>query len=209
MKSNLKSMVRSAVIGAGLLGAGAAFAHGHDWERHYDDRYDRADDGYYYAPVRVVRAPVEEYRYARVVDVDPIVHRVAISAPQRDCWYEDREIYPPRGIDQQTAAPTIVGAIIGGVIGHQFGSGHARNVGTVAGAVLGASIGHDAAVRSGESQVRSVQRCSVRDYPQYEERVDSYRVTYVYCGREYTTVMPYDPGDRVQLRVGANVAVVP
>jgi len=159
--------------------------------------------------VRVVRRPSEEFTYARVVDVDPIVHRVAVASPQRECWYEDREVYSPRGIDQRSATPTIVGAIIGGVIGHQFGSGYSRTVGTVAGAVLGASIGHDAAVRADGTEVRSVQRCRVNDQPQYQDRVDGYRVTYLYRGREYTTVMPYDPGNRVQLRSGVNMAVVP
>lgn len=214
MKSNLKSIVRSAVLAAGLLGAGGVFAHDHNGPNHrgYDYRgydYDRGDDDGYYGQARVVRRPVEEFTYARVVDVDPIVHRVVAASPQRECWYEDREVYQQRGIDQRTATPTIVGAIIGGVIGHQFGSGYSRNVGTVAGAVLGASIGHDSAQRSGDTEVRSVQRCRVNDYPQYEQRVDGYRVTYIYRGREYTTVMPYDPGNRVQLRVGVNMTVVP
>jgi uncharacterized protein YcfJ len=36
---------------------------------------------------------------------------------------------------------------------------------------------------------------------QVEQRIDGYRVTYVYQGREYSTRMPYDPGDRVRIRV--------
>lgn len=203
---NIKSWIRNAIVTSSVLGMAAVSAHGHDWDRGHDrDRdHDRYDRGSYY--VRV--APQPEFAYARVIDVDPIVRRVAYSQPQQDCWYEEREVYPRRGLDQDTTTPTIVGAIIGGVVGHQFGSGHARNVGTVAGVVLGASVGHDVAVRSGGSEVRSVQRCGVRDYPQYEERIDGYRVTYLHCGRRYTTVMPYDPGERVRVRVGANVVVV-
>jgi len=215
VKSNLKSIARSALLAAGLLGAGAVLAHGNGWgngwsREHDDDRYyDRDDAGYYSRDVRVVRPQFEGMAYARVIDVDPIVHRVAYSNPQRECWNEEREVYPQRGFDQQTAAPTIVGAVVGSVIGHQFGSGHSRDLGTVAGAVIGAAVGHDAAVRAGGAEVRSVQRCAVRDYPQYEERVAGYRVTYVYCGREYTTVMPYDPGERVRVRVDTNVVVTP
>lgn len=39
-------------------------------------------------------------------------------------------------------------------------------------------------------------------------RVDGYRVTYEFQGREYTTVMSYDPGDRVRIRVGHGIEVL-
>jgi uncharacterized protein YcfJ len=34
-----------------------------------------------------------------------------------------------------------------------------------------------------------------------EERTNGYDVTYDYRGRTYNIVMPYDPGQRVRLRV--------
>ena len=34
-----------------------------------------------------------------------------------------------------------------------------------------------------------------------EGYIDGYEVTYVYGGREYVTHMPYDPGDRIRVRV--------
>lgn len=37
---------------------------------------------------------------------------------------------------------TLLGAVVGGVIGHQFGGGHGRQVATVAGAAAGAGIAH-------------------------------------------------------------------
>ena len=46
-----------------------------------------------------------------------------------------------------------------------------------------------------------MQRCDVRYEHEYEERIDGYRVTYEYNGREYTTRMPYDPGERIKVRV--------
>ncbi|HYM35429.1 MAG TPA: hypothetical protein VET48_08540, partial [Steroidobacteraceae bacterium] len=48
---------------------------------------------------------------------------------------------------------------------------------------------------------RPVERCEVRYRDSYEERVDGYRVTYVYHGREYTTRMPYDPGRHIRVNV--------
>ncbi|HEX2586429.1 MAG TPA: hypothetical protein VHL14_14995 [Steroidobacteraceae bacterium] len=37
---------------------------------------------------------------------------------------------------------------------------------------------------------------------------EGYRVTYEFRGREYTTVMSYDPGSRVRIRVGRGVEVL-
>jgi len=41
-----------------------------------------------------------------------------------------------------------------------------------------------------------------------EERIDGYRVTYLYRGREYTTVMSYNPGERIRIRVGNGIEVL-
>lgn len=198
MNAMLKSIVRNTVLGVGLVGTSVALADPPYWS---NSRWNRDDDRMAY---RDVRESHEEYDYARVVDVDPIVHRVAIDSPQRDCWNEEREVYgQPR-----SATPAVLGAIIGGVIGHQFGSGHSRNLGTVAGAVLGASVGHDAAARNAGVETRDVERCEDSTRRDWEDRVDGYRVTYMYRGREYHTVMPYDPGNRVQVRVGMDVDMV-
>jgi len=42
----------------------------------------------------------------------------------------------------------------------------------------------------------------------FEERTDGYRVTYLFRGREYNTVMSYDPGERVRIRVGNGIEVL-
>ncbi|MZI95475.1 glycine zipper 2TM domain-containing protein [Vibrio sp. CAIM 722] len=39
---------------------------------------------------------------------------------------------------------TLLGAVVGGVIGHQFGGGHGRQVATVVGAAAGAGVAHAA-----------------------------------------------------------------
>ncbi len=194
MNAMLKSIVRTSILGAGLVGTSVALAHQPAWS---NSRWNRE-------PVRVAYQPVVEYDYARVVDVDPIVRRVAVATPQRECWYEDQQVYAR----PSSATPTVLGAIIGGVIGHQFGNGYSRNVGTAAGVALGASVGHDISMRNVGVETRSVERCEVSARHEWEERVDGYHVTYRYQGRTYDTVMPYDPGNRVQVRVGVDVDVV-
>jgi uncharacterized protein YcfJ len=64
-------------------------------------------------------------------------------------------------------------------------------------------VGYNSARRvAGTSTTQEVvQRCEVRYEDQYEERIDGYRVTYEYNGREYTTRMPYDPGSKIRVRV--------
>lgn len=186
----LNSAIHLAVLGVGLLGVTtAALAHRPYWEP--APRYAR--------PTVVAYEP--DYVYARVVDVEPLFRQVRVSTPQRDCWVEEREVYSRPGIDASTAAPTVLGAIIGGVVGHQFGSGRGRDAATVAGTVIGASIGHSSAVRAGGTETRAVQRCAVSYEHGWEEQVEGYRVTYVHRGREYTTRMSYDPGSSVRIRV--------
>lgn len=207
------------LVAAGLLFSGqAALAdpyngyggrgqhYGHDRGRDYDRdrRYDYGRDRY-----RI------EYDYARVLDVDPIYRQVRVSLPRQECWdesrYEDSR-YDYRGPQRNTAGSMILGGIIGAAIGNQIGSGDGRRAATVAGALIGSAIGHDAGDRRDsrhgytrddyrDSRPYTVQRCDVRYDDRYESRIEGYRVTYAYRGRRYTTRMPYDPGNRVRVRV--------
>ena len=141
-----------------------------------------------------------DYDYAPVTRVEPIVRQVRIETPRRECYDDVRYVESPA---PQVAGHTLLGGIIGGVIGHQIGHGHGRDFATVAGAAIGAGVGYTNATRQYGAQTREevVQRCDVRYEREYEERIDGYRVTYEYNGREYTTRMPYDPGERIKVRV--------
>lgn len=145
-----------------------------------------------------------EYDYAPVTHVRPIVRQVRIETPRRECYEDVRYVESHAHVsDPEVGGRTLLGSIIGGVIGHQFGSGRGRDAATVAGAVIGAGVGYDSAARRYGSGTREqvVQRCDVRYDHEYEERIDGYRVTYEYNGREYTTRLPYDPGERIKVRV--------
>ena len=104
--------------------------------------------------------------------------------------------------------PAVVGGIIGGVVGNQFGSGSGQTAMTIAGSLLGASIGRDTAYRHRRGYrhgIRTVsgveRRCETEEVVHEEERVEAYRVTYKYRGREYVTRMGSDPGSRIRVRV--------
>ena len=178
--------VRVVLVLAGLLSVtGVALASPPPWanSRQYRDR--------------------DDYDYAPVTRVEPIVRQVRIETPRREC-YDDTRYVESRGhiSDPDVGGRTILGSIIGGVIGHQFGSGRGRDAATVAGAMIGAGVGYDSATRRySEPREEVVQRCDVRYDHNYEERIDGYRVTYEYNGREYITRLPYDPGERIKVRV--------
>jgi len=166
----------------------------------YDDRYEgRYDDG-------------GAYDYAKVVDVEPLTSRVRVSTPQRECWDETRYDNGGQygGHGSQVAGSTLLGVAIGAVIGHQIGDGQGRKAATAGGAVIGAAIGHQQGMRRygavSPPQPYTVQRCETRYHDEYQERVDGYRVTYVYHGRRQVTQLPYRPGDRIRVRVDVSPA---
>jgi uncharacterized protein YcfJ len=171
------------------------------------------DHGHHYGHTKWRDRPASDYAYARVVDVDPIVNRVRVSTPRRECWtetrYEEVSYTERTGPRRGSAGQMILGGIIGAAIGNQIGSGDGRRAATVAGAVIGSAIGHDVGDRRNggsqrvvtESRPYEAERCEVRYDEEFEERIEGYRVTYVYNGIRQTTQLPYDPGDRIRVRV--------
>jgi uncharacterized protein YcfJ len=146
--------------------------------------------------------------YARVVDVDPIVRRVRVSSPQRECWNEERPV--SSGPSRTEVRSTLVGGLIGAAAGYHISERtHLHDPiavvgGSLIGAAIGNSIGVQKAERRGEYRTvgyETVQRCQVSHREQWAEEIDGYRVTYVYRGREYVTQMPYDPGQRIRVNV--------
>jgi uncharacterized protein YcfJ len=189
--------VMSAVF---AMTSACAFAQDRPYDDRYDPGYDRHDDRYDY---RDDRGAI--YDYARVVDVQPLMTRVRVTTPQRECWEETR--YEERRGPRDPAAGAVLGAVVGAVIGHQIGHGRGRDAATAAGAVIGAGIGHREAQRNnGPPGQYTVQRCETRYSDEWQERVDGYRVTYLYNGRRQVTELPYRPGDRIRVRVDVSPA---
>lgn len=148
-----------------------------------------------------------QFDYAPVISSEPIVKYVTVSTPVRECWQETRQYRTDRR--HHNGGGTLVGALIGGVIGHQFGSGRGNDAATVAGTLIGAAIGNDSARRDdgyAEYESRPVQRCETQYREHQEKRIDGYRVTYSYNGQKYLTEMPYDPGNKIRVRVDVRPA---
>lgn len=181
---NRKTRIATLALMAMLFGSNARADH--------DDRYG--------ATSRDQRA---QYDYARVTSVEPIVNYVKVTTPVQECWEEMRYYTVDRGRYARDGG-TLLGAVIGGAIGHQFGSGRGNDAATIAGTIIGAAIGTEARHERGrdvEHIARPVQRCETRYREHREERIDGYRVYYKYHGQKYVTEMPYDPGKRIRVRV--------
>ncbi len=154
---------------------------------------------------------------ARVLSVRPITERIPVSREQ--CWNDRVRSYEERRVTRSDTGAaigpgTVLGAIVGGVAGHQVGSGRGNDAATAAGAVIGGLIGNQVdrdqgRVGPGERVTeiervpvdRNVERCRV--VQEVREARVGYDVRYSYGGREFTTRLDRDPGQF--LRVAVNV----
>lgn len=151
---------------------------------------------------------------ARVLSATPISERV--PAPRRECRVEQVTTYQERrsvrpGYEygpEPSGAGTVLGAIVGGVIGHQIDRGGGTAAGAIVGSLIGNSIERDAhaGYEPGREVLvertpvpREVERC--RWVEESREQVVAYDVRYEYNGRELRARMPYDPGPEMPVNV--------
>lgn len=138
--------------------------------------------------------------WADVVAAVPVTETIHIPQEREVC--RDEQVYYPLET-HRSATPLIFGALLGGVIGNQFGGGHGQDLMTVAGAALGTSIAADHQARRHPTgyTMSTERRCQVETEWRTEERVVAWDVTWVYLGEEYTTRMDEHPGEQVRVRV--------
>jgi uncharacterized protein YcfJ len=165
------------------------------------------------APVVLAQYYTPDYRDRDYRDRDDRSARVLESRPIYDSVAARDECWNPRAGHFEEVRPqnrtrvgkgAAAGAVVGGVIGHQFGdSGTAQTLG---GAVLGGIIGHQIERRNDDDRQDDLDfsRCRTVGDSGQGERLLGYDVRYEYNGREYVTRMDHDPGRR--LRLGVDIA---
>jgi uncharacterized protein YcfJ len=144
--------------------------------------------------------------WARVVSRTPIYETVRVVTPRRECWTE-RVAYERLHRDggHGSYAPTLVGATIGGVIGHELGhKRRGRRIAAVVGALVGGSLGHEMHRHHRRRRGRTIayrdeERCEIREEVEYEEHVVGYDVEYRFHGRTYWVRLDHDPGSRLEV----------
>jgi uncharacterized protein YcfJ len=137
---------------------------------------------------------------ARVIDSRPIY---AATSSHQECWNPRAGVYEEvRDNDGHSVINkgTAIGAVAGGVIGHQVDDG---NTGTVLGALLGGLIGNQVdKSRNTDSPQNDLDRSRCR-ITREGGQIEGYEVKYSYRGNQYVTRMDHKPGST--LRVGDDV----
>jgi len=161
-----------------LLATAPAFAQ-------YQDPYSGSEE---YAP------PVEEnvsYGYAQVLRADEVVETVRTRTPEERCDG------PPQPNAAAANTGTVIGALVGAALGNQVGDGNGRTAATVAGAVVGGAVGRNVAQANSEPR----PGCHIVEVEREQREVVGYDVEYMYKGEKYMSRLPYDPGNRLRIRV--------
>jgi len=161
--------------------------------RYDDHRYARNSAAAAPAP-----APAYDYRRrnnerlyeARVTSV-----RAVVGPPEQRCWIERRNVVAEHG--EMNVPGAIIGAVAGGILGHQVGGGHGQDIATAGGAVAGAAIGANVGRYGGQqTYAQDVQRCAT--VPSHA-RADYWDVTYDFRGQPYRMQMTSPPGQTVMV----------
>lgn len=135
------------------------------------------------------RGAYRDDRVAQVVDVQP----VAGTGQREECWNTHTNAYEEvRGPDKAKilSKDTAIGAIAGGIIGHQFNSGA---VGTLGGAALGGLAGHAYEQHQNNQETQDdLDRSRCRVVADAGSR--DYDVRYRYRGQEHVARLDHQPG---------------
>ncbi len=165
-----------AVMFVGLLAAGAVSAdNGYESDNNYSAK-------------------------GRVLKINPSYETVRVNYPEQRCWNERVRHRSSGGRDSYT--PMIAGAIVGGVVGNQFGKGKGKDIMTAAGALLGGSVGNDMGRKSyRRGYTTNERRCETVDNFQEKRELTGYDVKYKYDGRTFWTRTDQRPGRYIDLAV--------
>ncbi|WP_413734217.1 glycine zipper 2TM domain-containing protein [Sodalis sp. RH21] len=135
-------------------------------------------------------------QYAQVVTAIPI--NETIKTPRQQC--RNVTVTHRRPVqDENKIAGSLLGAVAGGVIGHQFGGGRGKDVATVAGALAGGYTGNQVQgnLQNSDTYSSTQQRCqTVYDKSQ---KLLGYDVTYKIGDQQGKIRMDHDPGTQIPL----------
>ena len=141
--------------------------------------------------------------YATVISVEEVYKQYRTEEPYQECYI--KETLQNQG--DGSATNEIMGAILGGAIGNQFGEGEGKDVMTLAGIVLGASMANDAEKANSTGQVVVSQEvCENKVRQKIEKRLSHYKINVEYEGRDLSFTSkkrPYDDVIKVKVTVGS------
>lgn len=135
-------------------------------------------------------------KYAQVISATPI--KESVKTPRREC--RNVAVTHRRAVqDENRITGSVLGAVAGGVIGHQFGGGRGKDIATIAGALGGGYAGNQiqGSMQDGDTYSTTQQRCkTVYDK---SEKMLGYDVTYKIGDQQGKIRMDKDPGTQIPL----------
>src|SRR5512139_2838661 len=137
--------------------------------------------------------------FAEVLEVKPVTK--TIKTPRQECHdVVVNERAPVK--DSNRIAGTAIGAVAGGLIGHQIGGGSGRTLATVAGAAAGGYAGNQ--VQKNMQEKDTVSRTETRCKTVHEShtRTVGYDVRYRLGEKEAMVRMAHAPGARIPVKDG-------
>ena len=139
---------------------------------------------------------------ATVNSVEKVYKQYRVDEPYQDCYIKET-----LQTGDGSATNEIMGAILGGAIGNQFGEGDGKDVMTLAGIFLGASIANDAEKANSTGQVVVSQEvCENKVRQKIEKRLSYYKINVEYEGRDLSFTSkkrPYDDVIKIKVTVGS------
>jgi len=141
--------------------------------------------------------------YATIIQITSNYQNISIPQWRTDCRIVEVPVYGSVH-SQASTGDTIIGAVIGGAVGSQFGKGSGKDAMTVLGAIAGADIVNKNA--SNSSQIvgyRQEQTCNNVKFYETQEQVKNYTITYEWNGNQGRTVTynNYRVGDRIPVNI--------
>jgi len=141
--------------------------------------------------------------YATVISVEEVYKQYRTEEPYQECYI--KETLQNQG--DGSATNEIMGAILGGAIGNQFGEGDGKEALTLAGIFLGASIANDAEKANSTGQVVVSQEvCETKVKTSFVNRLNHYLVHVDYEGRNLAFTSKKRPSEdiiKVKVTVGS------
>src|SRR5258706_2794679 len=141
----------------------------------------------------------ETAHYASVVSASPLTDDVKV--PRKEC--HDEAVTRTQPVkDHDRLIGTGIGALVGGVLGHQVGGGNGKTIATVAGAAAGGYAGNKIQQRQQQRNTYTTteKRCSTAyDVKQVPAGFD---VLYEYKGEQHHVHMDQDPGSKLPVKDG-------
>jgi uncharacterized protein YcfJ len=142
---------------------------------------------------------ISKPKFAEVVTSKEVFETVV--TPREHC--EDVQVKRQAPVkDEHRVAGTAIGAIAGGVIGHQIGGGSGKKIATIGGAAAGGYAGNQVQKNMQQKDMVTTTERQCKTVQDKSQKLVGYNVTYRLDGKEGTVRTSFKPGDKLPLKDG-------